>query len=515
MEPQGEPSGLHRQIVERLIRGGFDPAKAAADLDWLIKALHPAWTRTCGSIPDHSLVPSITPDYVVQHTLSCPAAIAAGGNNWDALIFQPPGDVTAAVMVAAIAGVNWETAGQSANGGADGGVVGPVFLRTQGFSLASLQRGFNVYTSATSGNFPTAAYTWVPEIQANASRLRYKSLTVYPVASDLYNQGTIYAGNFARARARGADFGKWGFGTQLVGAPPAGFLTSALYTSQQMVTVPFDEANMSLLDPSAVGWPFRNGAYIPGRWMNPSIDWTPRPMLQSSSVFYGTDTAALPAQQRVGGLSGTFTPTPVCDQVVFMVSNPGGNPAFLPVPWLNDSLQAATGAIPYEAYETSTYDMAIPVVIVRGMAPPASLTIRCFVGPEYTPDLTSPALQFSKTPVAPAPQVMALYYAILSELGRTVYPSSFNSFATILQSIGNVVKRILPVVGPVVGSLFAGPKREVVAAVEPPRAGPSGRMHAAPVPQRLSTVPRRRAVVTLVAKRGPAKPKRKKRLVRA
>lgn len=426
-------SALYQQIADRLVRAGYDPTKAGDAINWLIKALHPAWGGTCTTIPDHALVPAVCPDYVVSTTIGAPAGTAVG-DDWDCLIFKPPGDCTGAVIVRGPAGTVFDTA--HLGNGVTASSVTVDILRVQPMSQFELPTNFFPYDnfSPSTPLVGGTTYTPLPALRPVGARQRYAGITVYPVSSDLYNQGTIFAGQFARLSRNGFGSARSGLVSDIPGM--GAYPNDWEVFRRVFADVPFDETSMQMLDPAAVAWPYKNGAYCPIRFLDPTIDF------QQPAH---TEPAMLATQYQSGGThqaAGCVT-VPQTIGTQFVKQTVGTE---RPPPWMYDQGLVAGNAA-YDAFESVTLPVTIPVIILRGLASQASITVRAYQGLEYMAGIDSPALAFTKAPSPPAPNIIALYHQILHDMNRSVWPSSYNSLGTILSAILNVAKTVLPVVG--------------------------------------------------------------------
>jgi len=262
MESAASASPLYTEIVERLRAGGLAPERAGPAVDWLIRALHPAAEVNSGAIPDSVYCGAVQPDYNVQLTVGAPPL--GGGGNWDFCIWTPPGDVVMAIVGAANSGVDFTTAALSGDGGADGGVVLSV-LYAMPYEKVGVNYGPPVSNIAPATAYPAVNYSLRSVSRPRAYRFRYRGLTVYSVASDLYNSGTIYAAQMSRLTMGGADQGFAGG----VDASNAVAQTDAVWARQAYTCVPLAEARFTLFDTQSVTWPFRQGVYMPGRFIGP------------------------------------------------------------------------------------------------------------------------------------------------------------------------------------------------------------------------------------------------------
>lgn len=429
---------IYQQIAERLVRAGYDPTKAGDAINWLIKALHPAWGGTCTTIPDHALVPSVCPDYTVSETFGTPTIGQSA--DWDCMIIKVPGDVTGAIIVRGIPGCDFEAAAAVPTVPTDQNQVLVSYLRTQQVEEVEISTPYVPY--ATLNSLPPSpsdkTVTYLPALRPAGSRPRYSGLTVYPVSSDLYNQGTIYAGQFARPSSSGYSGALRGLGREIV---PGSSATDWVMAHRVTTDIPFHEAQMQLLDPSAVAWPYKNGAYCPVRFLDPTVDFHQPKLSQPATL--GADFG--PGGVVTLNVGGNTLPQHVATQWSKLPTNAGRPP-----PWMYN-IGLGQGSIAYDAFDSNTYPLSVPVVICRGLASQASITVRVYCGIEYLPSLESPVLAFTKVAAPPAPNVIALYHAIVHELNRSVWPSSYNSLGSILNTILSVAKTVLPVIATAAG----------------------------------------------------------------
>jgi hypothetical protein len=205
---------------------------------------------------------------------------------------------------------------------------------------------------------------------------------------------------------------------------------------------------------------------------------------------------------------------------------PNGNATIATVFDIEGLVQSNSLQAPFvDAWDTNLMSVSTAVVIGRGLATQASITVRVHMGLEYIPQEISPVLQFTKPAAIPSMKIVEMYHVALAELNRTVYPSSWNSFGTILNAIGTAVKAAVPLVTKMIP--MAGPVLEAVGLSRKKGGGSgggggaaAGAADAAEVPPiRLEAPaprpgPRRRpkAEVVVVMPKAPAKkPKAKKK----
>lgn len=415
-------AGLTADLEKRLAPFGVEPAAAA----WLLKALHPASPTTSPGIPDSSYVHSVRPDFRSQTIIGAPTALATP--TWDLLLWRAGGDVTPLRWCAAPGGSNFQSTVPIA-----GAVSGHVPMQAVEWAADGTLNDIAPGSANTLPYGKTVAsdgvYCW---------RTQYASLTAYLTASALNDQGTVFATQQDREIIR--DYGTLSFNTSVVSPTGADLLVSAANTS-----VPFDENEMLLMDPKAYTAPARDGVYIPIRLSGPAQPF------------------AVPARRQLGLIRHDGAPPGVYGQLV-------GGSAFVPAHAIQvdlaNRMQDYSGVFPIfnitseQAYNFSYDNVHQSVVIFRGLAPAASVTLKLYTGLEQQPGIESVTRQFARVPNMYSPRAMEAYYRLVHEM-PTCYPASFNSLGTILSAISGVASRLWPVVQRVVPAVVTGVRSAV------------------------------------------------------
>lgn len=437
--PSTVGSPLLSDVTKRLEAIGVDPLSR----DWLIKALHPAGGSASLGMPDESYVSVLRPEYRDQTVISCPAALA--GATWDLLIWRPPADVNILYWAAAAAGFNFST--------------GVAFPAAVGYlQMQPVSAGPNLQAADIPGPGTTLYATQNPVARPVGWRTQYAGLTCYLTAASIADQGTVFAGQFQRQ-----------FFPRRVaqGTIQAGVSVLHNYTT---TNVPFDENAMLLADPRAYTAPARDGVYMPFRLSGPS-----QPFVGATSpvtglfldaalgFHYATGEVAIAAGPPVvHGFMPSHLPYNLQpDGLGSYVTSPGSS--FIPVGG------GTTFAPP--SLDTGYDNVHQGVVIFRGLSGQASVTCKSYTGLEVIPSVDSPDRVFVKPPVKFNPRAMEAYYAVIHDM-PTCYPASYNSFGTILSSIGGVVgklwptiKRVVPIVGRALEEIIEGPNDAAASAV--------------------------------------------------
>jgi len=420
--------GLQQQVLGRLARAGLsDDAR-----NWLLKSLHPAASVECPGIPDMSLVTTVRTDFRTTVTVSAPPALPPG-NNWDLLLIQTPGDVNNVFWAAGPAGVDF-TLPVAPPGCAAGALANQAVAFDAPISGVVVLSGGPAFIPSTTlaSQRPVARYWgWRP---------RYMGMTAYLVASALYDQGTVYAATFPSTSGPLSPFASASV-TDLAG--------NSMIFDTVGFNVPMDEESLQLLSPKPYISPARAGVYLPARYDGPEVKFVP-PVLIGGRVA-GTDLSGAAVVAASGSSQLGQVPLTVYPWVI-----PGGLGVGAPKlgPW---PIKSALGLAPVGAkvappFDTGFSDMTIGVVIFRGLASQASVTVRTMAGYETVPRVISDQRVFIRPPSDYSAGAMALYHEIVAGLEQG-YPSSYNSLGHLLSVVGSVMGKVLPVVRGVVSAL--------------------------------------------------------------
>lgn len=405
-------------LQRRLAPYGVDGEAAA----WLLKCLHPALPASSPGIPDHSYVHSVRPEFRSQTIIGAPPGLATP--TWDLLIWRRPTEGSPVRWCAAPGGTNFRVNGLPA-----GATAGEVTLIDH---LPGLPSAMSHVTPGNDTAFPIS--TIVPADDAYVWRTQYASLTAYLTASALNDQGTVFA--VQQQRDVMPDLGTLAFN---------GSYDPPLIVRRARTSVPFEENEMLLMDPKAYTAPAREGVYLPLRlsgpsqlFVRPSVDDTGLMKVQDSIVGFPSSQPGFGTTRRAP-LMGTI------------VSNYDQQYVSQYYPFTDTTLNS---------YEFSWDNVHQAVIIFRGLAPAASVTLKHYVGLEQQPGVDAPTRQFARVPNMYVPRAMEAYYRLVHEL-PSAYPSSFNALGTILGAISSVAQRLWPVVQRVVPAIGAGVRAAV------------------------------------------------------
>jgi len=411
----------------RLRGQGLTPA----GLSWVLKALHPAGDEPACGIPDEINAKSMRSQYETLTTVSTPTA----GTDWDLAVFKSPGDGAAFIYQSGPLGTNfYETIG------------GPGVSPTQ-IGVTPIQPTINLsggYAMTTVEAVPVVinCLPRYPASRPAAFRKAASSITCYLVASALNNQGTVYASQLSHRhvgtfRRRIVDFAN-------------------VITDMECFDVPPQEAVLALMDTGFYTSEARNGVYMPLRLSGPTQPYVNAKVLGSDTVR----NSAVPAAPLVVFDAVTV---PVPSFACLMRTETSVGEAYAST-WVSNRVGTdITNTL--ATIDSGMDNLACGMVIFRGLSKDASVTIKTIDVLEVIPRLDTPALQFSQPAVAPCLKALELYYALSHEL-RFVYPASYNSFGTLLSTIGRVASTLWPYVSP----LVAGGAKFIAERLAPPAA---------------------------------------------
>lgn len=425
-----------------------------------MKALHPVQATVEVRMPDPIQVCTLAPEYKTATVINAPAGI--GTSNWDACIILPPSDTVGAYVMTNATGIDFGVTVASSNT-----VVNQVPVVTTGAAQV-LGIPLNMATGATGA--PKAFVSFESQEGPAAWRTIARSATVYATGSELYNQGTVYAAQYARESfplpgqsvSRGAGINE-------------GILNIDAYS------LPLREADMATMTPGFYTSAAKEGVYTVHRLTGPSQDFV-RPRA--------------PASWR--GVSGVETFLNATDPTNWACTTTHAPRFFQDL----SSIALSPGLPVGDAYYTSSgFDQRCTwgVVIFRGLHPSMSLTLKTVSCLEIVPRAAAPSRQFVKSPAKYEPTAIAAYYAIASEVPNCM-AAKHNFLGTLLPILSSVASRVLPFLAPMAsGALSAlGQKLSTPSIAAPRLAAP------APAPQyaRAPSVQSRRSAGSRASSRG-------------
>lgn len=401
---------------------------SAAGAHFVQKALHPpvgAATR----IPDSITVSALNPEYKTETQITMPPAVTT--STWDLLILIPPSDRLAMNAYAGNAATNFYAS-------AGVGAWGPVHT-----GLATSPVAMNLVlsdptTGAISGNY--VAQTSISADCPAMWRTSARSTTVYYTGSDLYGQGTCFAGQYARKTY-----------------PSTGWVdkaTSGGYTAlnQDLVDLPLSEVDMAIITPGLYTAPAKEGVYTVARLTGPCQEFSkPR---QFERGYDGTAIVTATGDfsgysDPSSGLAGTLFRTMATPENSFATT---GSAQTRGTPWCSTSFD-----------QQCTWG----VVLFRGLHPSMTFTVKTIVNLEIVPLGCSPTRQFVQPALRYEPAAMNAYYAIADEVATTM-AARHNFLGTLLPALSAVASKVWPVVAPALGSLASSVAARLAPAPAPP-----------------------------------------------
>jgi len=471
----GAPATNEMALVHRIRSlvnaAGLDDSAA----HWLIKALHPP-SATVGAvkIPDTQFRPSVAVDIREQATLSCPT-LTAYALGWDLCVLSLPGDAIHSLWCIGPPGTDFtQVIGDGVPPFSVNGII-----QTAGPGQYADYRVQTISANGEDGLKPYKAYANPAEIME--WRITNKSLTAYMTASSLNDGGTVTAYQINR----NFEFASYASIPYQEGIPGDGYLAATA-----LCNVPLDENMAALQVPGCYVRPARDGAYLPLRLLGPSQPFNLRPFGVGMPVFYPYSPPPVPASAARG------PPTaPVGDQGIGMlrpwtfdlenseyryspltlptmpvigsktVILPGSTPiGYQPVAWIDEMYRKnitneTGGKDPHllsRCVDASFDRVATGVMIFRGLAPEATITLRCHLGLEAIPLPGSPYVAFTSPGIAPSPRALELYYELAAGMPMA-YMARDNGFGDLLRKIWEGLKAVIVPAATTLGTVFGGP----------------------------------------------------------
>jgi len=405
-------SAYSAQLESKLKAMTLSPSAA----HWVAKALHPV-VGAPALIPDAIQVTSLLPEYRNTAVIGAPAGLGAG-LNWDCCFIFPPSDTQAAFYTSGASGIDFATtiglaAGHVVN--APVGVSGANNISTIPVVLA---------TGVVGPNFPVrAAYSFEHPV---CWRTSSRSATVYATGADLYNQGTVYGGQYAR---KVSAIPGLGFTAVAPGAPTA-------IMGLDVVNVPLRETDLAVQTPNLYTTSAREGVYTVHRLTGPSQEFVTR-------RGFGTARDSTLTSLLIDATDSTSRCSLTAQGIRFAQDDPEFiSPILPPVD---------------ETWLSSGWDdhCTWGVVIFRGLHPQMSLTLKTVVVLELVPEVAAPSRQFVVPPAKYEPTAMAAYYALASEVPTTM-AAKYNFLSALLPVLAGVASKVLPFLAPAAHALVNG-----------------------------------------------------------
>ncbi len=411
-EVEGKDSQAHLALIHSKLEGLGLPPHAR---DWLIKALHPAATHECPGVPDMYEGQIITPDYRDSVVVGPNAAVTG---DWDLMVLQIPGDVNGFAYATGPSGVDFTLPITSIPSNTTTGATANQL--NSAFSVGFIELTGTAITFPSHNSFQLQAQPW-------EWRNRYRGLTCYMTASALYDQGTVFASSFSSTFVRSGPI----VDPNVVsgGSTPSLAVVHAF-------NLPLDETSLQLVSPKPYVAPARHGVYVPSRFLD--FDLSPIEFVKNSDVVWPTTSGV----NFLSNASGT--PVPAITYPQFL--NASGVPS-----WVSGAFTEARVA-GNSQMDTNQSGMTSSIVIFRGLANQARITVRSYYGLEIVPTNSSTQRQFAKPAPAYSEVALRTYAAIQHELAYC-FPASYNSWGDLLGVIDKVAKVLYPVVSPLLSKI--------------------------------------------------------------
>jgi len=419
-----QPSSDHQALLARIhasLEGAGIPPAAR---DWLVKALHPAALHKCPAIPDHLLAQVVLPDFRTTTVVSAPAGVTGA---WDLCVVQTPGDAIALWWGSGPAGTDFTALDPPTNS------AGGSILMQPGEWLPDLQmRNAGTGASLNYGQQALESAPW-------GWRRRYGAITAYLTASALVDQGTVYAASFP------APYTQASINVDATRLAASG---SPVMYKESRVNVPMDENALQLVSPKPFIAPARHGAYVPQRWIGADPDFILPTFVGNPLVFdtVSGDFIGVGPTTNAGWSEGTIPvfPTVTSNFGTYFASS------YYNSSWVVSLAAAAggqnLGATTFPILDTGMSPHSTGVIIFRGLANAASVTLRGMVGLEMIPKADSTQRQFAAPPGPGSELALDLYTRIASQLDPA-YPASYNALGALLPVISSLIGTFGPRLG--------------------------------------------------------------------
>lgn len=430
----------HAELLSREIKQlGVSPEGER----WLTRALYPPGDDKKVAVPDDGWSPTMLQDVMPSTVVSAHPSLDEYGD-WDCLVITPPGDVTAAIVVTAPAGTDFDSRSAPFSFG-----VRVLKSQTGGAGIyRNLQAGaVHVSPGNVSGDtfkFVTASNP----VGNSAFRHTYRSVTMHHTGSDLYNGGTVIAGQFPTRYQPGTGY-------TYTGKISTGGVEGQTAGVPHYANIPLGEADMTNMMPGTSIEEAREGTYVPQRLLGPSQPFAELPYIAGRT------------NSSIGTIAGTFSthtafdPTQalnsVSDNPLTIPSYPifGASAGHLPwwqqwVTYFTNGTEHVTANITIEnapVMDTAFDEVATGVILFRGLDQKATLSLQVYQGLQHVLENTSIFGSFVDDPCPPDARAIAAYYQIASRMPMH-YPASFNSFGAVIPFIRAALRSLAPIVVP-------------------------------------------------------------------
>lgn len=394
--------------------------------EWATKALYPPCPLSRVPMPALSTGDTLPVDYRVVRSVTAPIGLAEG-ETWDCMIITPPSDALPVYIVRAKGGVDFSSSAVPPLGSAD----------NLGMNIYSDYATPSVVWWTTVNNTQVTGNTLWPGFYPRSMRTTYKSLTVDMTSSDLYNGGSMVAGQVPL----NPEVDGVGFCADILGstAPAPG---STIWKAS-VLQVPTDERTLSRLCPGLMSGPAKEGSFMVHKLTNLLGDNFSNGMPCRGCIGDFMNIGSTPAWLHV-----FFPNVPISAVNASAWSNLSTRPVFQAVgsggsqvPWWY--IGQANGG--FQAGLSRLADTQCGVQFFRGLHPQASLQLTLYQGLEFELFPFSSMAPLVSPPARHSPGALDAYVAIARELSDC-YPAKYNSLSALVPLLLNAIKTAAPVV---------------------------------------------------------------------
>jgi len=147
-----------------------------------MKALYPPGPETSVSVPDQTWDATMRFSAAPSTVVTAPPGVTG---SWDMMVLSPPGDVRGAIIVTGPAGMDFQAPATPANSAVTVQYITP--------NASRLTKQYGI-VDGNASSIPLPSYASPADVAA--FRTVGRAVTVHCTASDLYNGGTVTAGQF-------------------------------------------------------------------------------------------------------------------------------------------------------------------------------------------------------------------------------------------------------------------------------------------------------------------------------
>lgn len=391
--------------------------------EFLMKAFYPPGPETNVSIPDQTWDATFRFSAAPSTVVTAPPGVTGA---WDMLVVNTPGDARSAIIVTGPAGMDFAAGLQPADAQVQVQYITP--------NTARIVRTYGVMED---NSVVAERESYANPADVAAFRTVGRGVTIHCTASDLYNGGTVTAGQFC-APPKPTH-------TLMSSLSEANFTSAAAVLSRTFFDIGLDENALIQMCPGAQTTEAKHGVFMPLRLLGPSQEFA-RPAIAADQKVVINEPGgplvlmAVTEAWSNGGSLALSDRTMPTSMAVF--NNPQGSYTNGDgQPWW---IAACVENINSEPVYDTAYDRcATGVSIFRGLNLEASYTVQTYVSLESVVNsdsvfrsITSPGAPFDS-------RALRAYYDIANSM-PFCYPASYNELGFLLPYITEA----LSVLGP-------------------------------------------------------------------